>query len=69
MGSDYDTACDRQYSRALTKLMALQSRRPNPAKPYFPEYPSGQTWADEPENENVSTTKRTPEIVETKGEE
>lgn len=52
----YEIAFDRQFSRALTRLLALQSRpilqRP---RPYHPATQSGQTWKDE----NISTAKRT----------
>jgi hypothetical protein len=46
----YEIAFDRQFSRALTRLLALQSlpaaRQP---LPYHPETPAGQTWKDEEE--------------------
>src|SRR5580698_8801891 len=54
----YEIAFDRQFSRALTRLLALKSG--GDAQPYHPETPAGQTWKDE----NVSTTKRTSEVIE-----
>jgi hypothetical protein len=57
----YEIAFDRQFSRALTRLLALQSRRTgSQPTPYHPESPTGQTWKDE----NISTAKRTPEVIE-----
>ena len=56
----YEIAFDRQFSRALTRLLALQSKSAvrSPA-PYFPEVPAGQTW-----KENCATAKLTQEAVE-----
>ena len=57
----YEIAFDRQFSRALTRLLTLQSHNvPQPARPYHPETPTGQTWREE----EFSTAKRTPETVE-----
>jgi hypothetical protein len=57
----YEIAFDRQFSRALTRLLALQAAQANqPPQPYHPQTPSGQTWNDE----NIPTTKRTPEVTE-----
>ena len=58
----YDLAFDRQFSRALTRLLAIQSRHhaSEPA-PYYPETPVGQTWKDD-----NSTAKRTQEPLENK---
>jgi hypothetical protein len=48
----YEIAFDRQFSRAMTRLLALQSlpatRQP---APYHPESPAGQTWKEEPREE------------------
>ena len=55
----YEIAFDRQFSRALTRLLALQSRQ-TAFQPYHPTSPAGQTWKDE----NFCTAKRTPEVVE-----
>jgi hypothetical protein len=56
----YEIAFDRQFSRALARLLALQSKAAaRPTEPYFPQAPGGQTW----KNEN-STAKRTQEAVE-----
>ncbi len=56
----YEAAFDRQFSRALTRLLALRSKpAARSVAPYFPEVPSGQTW-----NEDSSTAKRTQEAVE-----
>ena len=41
----YEIAYDRQFSRALSRLMALQSRpAAAPPEPYHPESPVGQTF-------------------------
>ena len=44
----YEIAFDRQFSRALSRLITLQSlpvaRQPIP---YHPETPAGQTWKEE----------------------
>jgi hypothetical protein len=57
----YEIAFDRQFSRALTRLLALQSRTvAEPPQPYHPECPAGQTWKEE----NISTAERTPEVIE-----
>jgi hypothetical protein len=59
----YEIAFDRQFSRALTRLLALQAGRANqPPQPYHPQTPDGQTWKEE----NIATAKRTPELTETK---
>jgi hypothetical protein len=59
----YEIAFDRQFSRALTRLLALQSRKAaDPPHPYHPQSPTGQTWNEE----NIATAKRTPEVVENK---
>ncbi len=59
----YQIAFDRQFSRALTRPLALQASQANqPPRPYHPQTPAGQTWNDE----NIATTKRTPEVVESK---
>jgi hypothetical protein len=43
----YEIAFDRQFSRALTRLLALQSRPiARPTAPYHPESPAGQTWKE-----------------------
>jgi hypothetical protein len=43
----YEIAFDRQFSRALTRLMALQALpTARPAAPYHPESPAGQTWKE-----------------------
>ena len=58
----YEIAFDRQFSRALTRLLALQSRKvAQPPRPYHPETPAGQTWKEE----KISTAGRTPETTET----
>jgi len=44
----YEIAFDRQFSRALTRLLALQSRKvAQPPRPYHPDTPTGQTWKEE----------------------
>lgn len=44
----YEIAFDRQFSRALTRLLAAQSSRTNqPPKHYHPQAPAGQTWKEE----------------------
>ena len=59
----YEIAFDRQFSRALTRLLALQSRpSAHPPEPYHPTTPTGQTWKEE----NIATAKRTPEATENK---
>lgn len=57
----YEIAFDRQFSRALTRLLALQSRPASsrPA-PYHPPTQAGQTWKDP----NISTAKRPQEPIE-----
>ena len=59
----YEIAFDRQFSRALTRLLALQSR---PAiqhpQTYHPASQSGQTWKEE----NISTANRTYQVHENK---
>ena len=58
----YEIAFDRQFSRALTRLLALQSRKvAQPPRPYHPHTPAGQTWKEE----KTPTTNRTPETIET----
>lgn len=44
----YEIAFDRQFSRALSRLLALQSR-PTARRPvpYHPIVPTGQTWREE----------------------
>ena len=57
----YEVAFDRQFSRALVRLLALQAHQTNqPPQPYHPKSPSGQTW----KGENTPTAERTPETVE-----
>ncbi len=43
----YEIAFDRQFTRALTRLIVLQSKPAarQPA-PYHPEFPAGQTWKE-----------------------
>ncbi len=56
----YEIAFDRQFSRALIRLLALQSNQTNqPPQPYHPDTPSGQTWKRE-----KIPAKRTPEVIE-----
>jgi hypothetical protein len=44
----YEIAFDRQFSRALTRLLALQSLPVvRQTAPYHPESPVGQTWKEE----------------------
>ncbi len=56
----YEIAFDRQFTRALNHLIALQSRPAarQPA-PYHPEFPAGQTWKEDP-----PIAKRTQEVIE-----
>ncbi len=43
----YDIALDRQFSRALARLLDLQSRpAPKTSAPYFPTSLAGHTWKD-----------------------
>ena len=62
----YEIAFDRQFSRALTRLLALQSRLAiQHAQPYHPASQSGQTWKEE----NISTANRTYQVHENKASE
>jgi len=46
----YEIAFDRQFTRALNHLIALQSRpSARPPAPYHPEFPAGQTWKERTE--------------------
>jgi hypothetical protein len=48
----YEIAFDRQFSRALTRLLALQARpTTRQPEPYHPATPAGQTWKEEPRKE------------------
>jgi hypothetical protein len=48
----YEIAFDRQFSRALGRLLELQSRRaPEASIPYHPDPQGGQTWKDENEQD------------------
>ncbi len=43
----YEIAFDRQFSRALSRLLTLQSRpAARQSIPYHPETPAGQTWKE-----------------------
>jgi hypothetical protein len=50
----YEIAFDRQFSRALARLLEIQSR-PAARQPvaYHPISPTGQTWQQEGEEENI----------------
>ena len=44
----YEIAFDRQFTRALIRLLALQDRpSPRQNQPYHPTTPIGQTWKEE----------------------
>src|ERR1700686_1193875 len=59
----YEIAFDRQFSRALTRLLALQSRPViQHPQPYHPATQAGQTWKEE----NISTANRTYQVHENK---
>lgn len=64
----YEVAYDRQFSRALSRLLQLQSRpRQTEAVPYFPESISGHTWKTPPPppgGEMCEFTERTQQVVE-----
>jgi hypothetical protein len=48
----YETAFDRQFSHALTRLLELQALPiTRKVAPYHPESPAGQTWKQEPREE------------------
>jgi len=51
----YEIAFDRQFARALTRLLDLQSHSSKEPSPYHPDSPAGQTWKE------IPTTKRTPD--------
>jgi hypothetical protein len=42
----YEIAFDRQFSRALARLLTLQSLPARQTVPYHPETPAGQTWKE-----------------------
>ena len=42
----YEIAFDRQFSRALARLLTLQSLPARQTAPYHPETPAGQTWKE-----------------------
>ncbi len=62
----YEVAFDRQFTRALTRLMALQAQAPRNASPYRTDSPDGPIWADAPDGAPQAPAERTQEIIETK---
>jgi hypothetical protein len=68
----YEIAFDRQFSRALARLLVLQSKPATRPTPYFPKTSTGHTWKGdstkepgaEPEEKEPATTKRTQETIE-----
>jgi hypothetical protein len=69
----YEIAFDRQFTRALTRLMALQSQAPRNASPYSTDSPDGPIWADTGGSDSLGSgsapqapAERTRELIETK---
>jgi hypothetical protein len=72
----YEIAFDRQFHRALARLLVLQSKPATRPAPYFPKTSAGHAWkadpmsepveehAEEPEEKEDATAKRTQETIE-----
>ena len=64
----YEIAFDRQFSRALIRLLAIQSRTPRQPIPYHP-VAIGQTWKEQPGKEEEKAPLRNEPYNELKPNE